>query len=244
MCVRRFSLSGFTLIELLVVIAIVSLLSSVVLASVNTAREKARIAAGKEQDASIAHALGADEVAEWDFDEGSGGSASDRSGNGNNGTTGSATWSSDTPYETGFSLLCNGGGATFLTTKNFPDKHVTVSAWVYLTQHHNWNNIVNNGWTGNGWLLFTDVNGYAIFGVAQGGAQHNTRSTATLSLNTWHYLVGTYDGQYVTLYVDGTQTGTPAALPDATLTTGGTVAVGGNTYGAIDQVRIYDGTLH
>ena len=48
---------GFTLIELLVVVAIVSLLSSVVLASVNTARHKSYDAFRKQTVASIQKAL-------------------------------------------------------------------------------------------------------------------------------------------------------------------------------------------
>ena len=124
-----------------------------------------------------------------------------------------------------------------------PSSVVTVTAWVYLTTNRNWANLVSNNWVGNGWLLFSDVNGYAIFGVGQGGTQYNVSSASPMSLNAWHFLVGTYDGSKVTLYVDGAQSGTPVALSGATLTNSGAVSVGGGTIGNIDNVRIYGTTL-
>lgn len=48
---------GFTLIELLVVISIISLLSTIVLASLNTARDKAQLAKFKEDLKSVRTAL-------------------------------------------------------------------------------------------------------------------------------------------------------------------------------------------
>ncbi|MFZ3011486.1 MAG: type II secretion system protein [Minisyncoccia bacterium] len=54
---RQFRTKGFTLIELLVVVAIISLLSSVVFASLNSAREKARDARRKVDLKQIQTAL-------------------------------------------------------------------------------------------------------------------------------------------------------------------------------------------
>jgi len=83
---------AFTLIELLVVISIISLLASVVLASLNSARDKSRTSAGLSFAQSLHSYLGSEAVGIWDFGEGSGLTAYDSSGRGNNGNIIDGTW--------------------------------------------------------------------------------------------------------------------------------------------------------
>ena len=86
------SRAGFTIIELLVVIAIIGLISSVVLVSMRGSTGKAKIAKGLEFSQTIMNTIGHDAVAVWNFDEGSGGIAHDKSGYGNNLSLVGGTW--------------------------------------------------------------------------------------------------------------------------------------------------------
>lgn len=81
----------------------------------------------------------------------------------------------------------------------------------------------------------------------------NTMSKArTLDHGVWHHVLGTFDGDLLTMYVDGAQNGAPLATGPASYAAGDALHLGcdvnsgiesNHMTGLIDEVRLYDRVL-
>jgi prepilin-type N-terminal cleavage/methylation domain-containing protein len=246
---------GFTLIELLVVISIVSLLSSVVLSALNTSREKARLAAGKQFDANVKHAAGDMLVGEWNLDEGVGGNGTvikDLSGNGNNGTLQNSTgWSTDTPTETGYSASFNGNNNYIdvpdSSSMNFAGD-ITISAWIKpdTVGGGTWRSILGKRGTGTNYEMTLNATGGNL--LWYNGTIYN--SSFIPPLNKWTHVAGVISGTTLTLYADGKAVSSFTGVSPVVGLLGNTFAIarsgnisGQNFSGLIDSVRIYSKSL-
>ena len=201
-------------------------------------------------------------VAYWSFDEGSGNTAYDGSGNGNDGTIIGTTWSEGI-Y--GKALYFDGDNDYVnFTSPVLNTPSYSICAWVKpdsITGGTDMYVIANGGeGGGTGFYINTEwaggFNGDYQFGVSKkdigfrGSASNNPPST------NWTFLVGTWDGSSnpsnIKLYVDGVMTatgiqGTYKDRPERNLRIGApsndeNINLG-SWIGVIDEVRIYNRVL-
>ena len=245
---------GFTLIELLVVISIISLLSNIVLSSVSSARDKARIAAGKQFDSHNFSGFAADALGIWNFEETSGTTIADKSQYLNN-----LTLLNGPTFVSGG---IRGNAYNFDGTNDYAISSIlpstipgvtgtdwTLSVWI------NPSNIT--GWRAFFSLYSPDlyialVNGRFYFfwrTVTSNASAYETASGAR-EINKWYHVALTHNDSATetVLYVNGTEAGRESASNSYSIL-GRTVyfgryGPGGSNYaGLIDEVRIYSNAL-
>ena len=189
-------------------------------------------------------------VAAYAFDEGTGTTVTDSSGNGNNGTVANGTWSTTGKY--GDALKFN-GTSTRVTIPNSASLQLstgmTLEAWVDpSTVNGSWRDVVYKG-NDNYYLEATSTNAsFPDGGLIAGGSYADAFGTAKLTANAWAFLTETYDGSTLRLYMNGTQVASTAhtgAISTSTnaLQIGGDSIYGQYFVGLIDNVRVYNVAL-
>src|SRR5262249_48260304 len=192
----------------------------------------------------------ADLVAYWKFDEISGTSASDSSGNGNSGTlVNGPVW---TAGRIGNALYFDGiNDSVTVPDSNSLDlsSSFTLSAWVNpASTFTDFRSILVKNYS---YYLYASVAGYCGDGTPLGGFSGATNTTvcqpSPLPINTWTHLAVTYNGSTLTFYRNGVAGATSTVSGTLSPTTG-TLQIGGSQFGEyfkglIDEVRIYNRAL-
>ncbi|MFH1718232.1 MAG: LamG-like jellyroll fold domain-containing protein [Planctomycetota bacterium] len=188
----------------------------------------------------------------WTFDEGSGSTAADSSGNGNTGTlNGPVEWTAD--GKIGGAMKFTGPYNYVLVQNNAklnPTRQITIAAWV------------NPSWTGNNRILQKSTEGsdnqYRL--LKEGGNNirfhippaANFEVTGNIPPNgEWTHLAATYDGSMIRVYFNAAVVG-ETAWSGTMQTSDGPLFIGtkwskapaGDEFnGMMDDVRIYDRAL-
>jgi hypothetical protein len=194
-------------------------------------------------------------VAAYGFNETSGTTVTDASGNNNTGTLGNGVTRS-TQGKFGSALVFN--GASFVTIPPAASLNLTtgmtLQAWVYPTATPtNWSTVLLKEQPGAlvyGLYAGSPTNRPSIYcniSTSSSGEQGFAGPSA-LPLNTWSHLAGTYDGATLRLYVNGAVVASQA-FTGSIVTSTGAVRIGGNSVwgeyfqGRLDEVRLYNRAL-
>ncbi|HLY73196.1 MAG TPA: LamG domain-containing protein, partial [Planctomycetota bacterium] len=209
-------------------------------------------------------ALASPLVGYWPLDTAPGNVTPDLSGNANNGTlrNGAAIDPTQKAPISGnvASVHLPGASGDYVDVPDSPSLQLTSSfslaAWIYTTAvgpgGGNQQGILEK-WGGasqGGAFLRLSSTNHVVFAIFPAtGATVSIGSSATISVNTWHYVAATFDATSgtMTIYIDGNPDGTITGAPKAAGSTSDLRI--GDDYGAnlftgnIDEARVYTSAL-
>ena len=189
-------------------------------------------------------------VAIYSFDEGSGTTVTDGSGNGNSGTIIEATWTNSGKYGSALvfdgmssSVTINEAASLDLTTR------MTLEAWVNASDvDGEWRDVIYKGPDDYFLEATSQPDIVPGAGATIGGEDVVAFGATALPTNTWVHLAETYDGATLRLFVNGVEAGSLAQTGNLQtsaypLEIGGDSLFGQYFEGMIDEVRIYSVAL-
>lgn len=199
-------------------------------------------------------------VGYWKFDEGGGATATDASGNGNNGTLTLMDPATDWISGKAGGALDFDGADDYVNfgADNFGvTNEITVSAWFKLDNVSGTHMIAAKRiepWpSASALFLLYAFKDQLVFRVYTSAAITEFSDVGAVSAGVWQHAVGTYDGTAVRVYVDAVMKSDPPATSGPLSTNSYSTLVGAQAFsggktdyfdGAIDEVRIYSRALH
>jgi len=189
-------------------------------------------------------------MAYYPFDEGSGTTTHDESGNNNHGTIHGATWVGG---KFGKALSFDGNDYVVINSlapiQNTPINKFTFEAWIKYTRDTGAIQQIFEGHTSTGEIYIEGDFPTLTFMIKDDDAVgHTVSTTLTNGLGVWYHIVGTYDGSVQRLFINGEEVASTSWSNTFTITTGISL---GKDYeaniqyfnGIIDEVRIYSRVL-
>ncbi len=191
-------------------------------------------------------------VAAYSFDEGSGSTTEDETGNGRTGTVSGAGWTSEGRF--GGALVFDGHN-DLVSVADADGLHLTgamtLEAWVKPTDG-------TAGWRPAIVKMLGGNRDYALYATSEGGGpsghvhssagEQYVASASAVAVGSWSHVAMTYDGSRIDVYVNGSAVASHPASGAVDASTDA-LQIGGNAgsaewfAGAIDEVRVYNRAL-
>jgi hypothetical protein len=194
-------------------------------------------------------------IAHWKFDEGTGSTAGDSSGNNYNGTITGATWFNDPVH--GWCLNFDGSGDWV----SIPDTaalnitgDITIAAWVYFAKGGAEQSIVaktlTSGHTNSPFDFRTNVENPPKLDIVRSDASGHevVHGTQPVPLNSWHHVLVRVENKVADFYIDGVLTDSYGTLTKTPTVNSKPLYIGRRDdglyfTGRVNAVRIYDRAL-